>query len=234
MDNHISCQPANVGVIRQLWNLRCINLSIINIIKKGWKLLFIIWLDFVSIFDRLWMSMLHISTVWHHLILPTYLRNIQVCHIIKLLLRDWVLTHLIIFNHIWCLDSMLIIVVVLIAYANFLMIVTISRLTLLISDKRHTMNARNTALSIYYLLVLLLINIEVTTCMQVKLFFGIQCIEVLKIGWIKCIFETLLKSANYIEVLLVITNLLRTMLAFLLSVLLIVKIDDLWVTLLRW
>ena len=122
---------------------------------------------------------------------------------------------------------MLIIVVVLVAHTYFLMIVPISRLTLLISDKRHTVDTWNTTLSINYLLVLLLVDIEVATCMQVKLFLGIQSIEVLEVGWIKCILETLLKCAYDIEVLLIITYLLRSVLAFLLCILLIVKVNDL-------
>ena len=176
MDNHISCQSANVGVVRQLRNLRCINLRFIYIIEEGRELLLVIRLYLVSIFVWLWMSLYHISTVWHCLLLSTYLRYVQVCHVVKLLLRDWILPHFIVLHNVRCHNAMLIIVVVLVAHTYFLMIVPISRLTLLISDKRHTVDTWNTTLSINYLLVLLLFDIEVATCMQVKLFLGIQSI----------------------------------------------------------
>jgi hypothetical protein len=173
------------------------------------------------------MSVYHVSTIWHHFVRTTYLRYVQVCHVVKLLLSNRILSQLFVLVDVWCHNCMLIIVVVLVANTYFLVVVTISGLTLLISNKRHTVDAWNTALSVYYLLVLLLVDVKISARVQVEFFFRIECIEILEIRRIKSVLETLFECANDVEVLLIFANLLRPMLTFLLCILLVIKVHDL-------
>ena len=94
------------------------------------------------------------------------------------------------------------------------------------------MDAWNAALTVYDLLILLLINIKIPSSMQVKLLFWIKSVKILEIGRIESILKTLFKSTYDIKVLLIVANLWWSMLAFLLYILLIVKVHDFRVTLL--
>lgn len=124
---------------------------------------------------------------------------------------------------------------ILVADAYLLMVVPIGRLALLVANQWHAMNAWYTALPIDELLVgILLFVLEVLARVQIELFLGVECVEVLEVGRIERVLKALLKRTNNIEILLVFSSLLRPMLAFLLRILLIVKIHDFRVTLLRW
>ena len=166
--------------------------------------------------------------------LATYLGNVQVCHVVELLLGDRMLAQGIVFDDTGRYDAMLIIIMVLVAYTYFLVIVSVCWLTLLISDDWDAVNTGYTTLPVNQLLVLLLVDVEVLTGVQIEFFFWIKSIKILKISGVKGVLKTLFKSANDIEVLLVFSELSWSVLAHLLYILLIVKIDDFWITLLGW
>ena len=106
--------------------MRSVYLSIIHIIEERGKLLFVVGLKLVPILNRLWMPVYHVSTVGHHFMLPTYLRHVQVCHVVELLLRDRVLSNFFVFNDIRSHDTVLIVIVVLVTHTYLLMVVTVS------------------------------------------------------------------------------------------------------------
>ena len=83
-------------------------------------------------------------------------------------------------------------------------------------------------------MILLLINIKILAGVQIKFFFRIQRIKILEICWVECVFEALLKSTYDIKVLIVVAEWDREILANLLHILLIIKINNLRITLLRW
>ena len=99
-------------------------------------------------------------------------------------------------------------------------------MTLLISDDWDAVNTGYATLPVNQLLVLLLVDVEVLTGVQIEFFFWIKSIKILKISGVKGVLKTLFKSANDIEVLLVFSELSWSVLAHLLYILLIVKIDD--------
>lgn len=97
----------------------------------------------------------------------------------------------------------------------FLVVVPVRRLTLLVSDDGDTVDTRNTALTIDHLLRVLPIQIKVRLIVvlhvvvyvdvRVELVLWIQGVQSLQIGVVKSIFKTLLKGANYVKILLVLT-----------------------------
>ena len=88
VNDHIGSQSANVRVIRQLRNLRSIQLGIIDVVEEGRKLLLIIRIQMVPLLYRLRMPMHSVAALGHHILQATHLRHIQISNIVKLLLRN--------------------------------------------------------------------------------------------------------------------------------------------------
>ena len=75
--------------------------------------------------------------------------NVQICHVVELLLCDRLLAKLFAFSNTRRLHGVLVVVVVeLVAYTYLLMVVSVGRLTLLVSNYWHTVNAGYATLTV--------------------------------------------------------------------------------------
>lgn len=236
MDDHISGQASNIRIVRKVRYLRCVD-PVLVVYKRGEHLLVVFPIEPAAVLDRLWM--MHLETdvgSSHHILLATELRDVEIRHIIELLLGDGLLAELVALSDAWSLHGILVVVVVvLVANADLLMVVAICCLTLLVTDDRYTVDAGDAALTVEHGAAVveartLLLIFKVLAVMKVEFLLWVKCVQILEVCWIKSILKTLFKIAYDVEILVVLTELLWPIGSdweLPPIILLVVKVDDL-------
>ena len=149
----------------------------------------------------------------HHILLAAELRDVEIGHVVELLLGDGLLAELVAVSDaggLYCV--LVVVVVVLVAYADLLVVVSVCGLALLVSYDWHTVNTWDTTLAVKHravvvkVRILLHVDFKVLSVMKVHLFFWIESVEVLEVRRVEGILEALLKVANDVEVLIIVLS----------------------------